>query len=133
MFNKLKIKLHSLLNDKKFKEILHGSLYSFFSKIVAALLGIVTSIIGARYYGPEMIGLVAIISSILGVASLFAMSGMGTSMLRYIPEYIGKYSINAGTALYKKFIFLTFVFTSIVAISLYYLSDIIANNIFHKS
>ncbi|MGZ5500172.1 MAG: oligosaccharide flippase family protein, partial [Nitrososphaeraceae archaeon] len=68
-----------------------------------------------------------------GVASLFAMSGMGTSMLRYIPEYIGKYSINAGTALYKKFIFLTFVFTSIVAISLYYLSDIIANNIFHKS
>jgi O-antigen/teichoic acid export membrane protein len=132
LINILRIRVHSLFNDQKFKEILHGSLYSYFAKIAATLLSIATSIIGARYYGPDMMGLVAIISSILSIASLLGMLGMGTSMLKYIPEYIGKYSINAGVALYKRFIFLTFIFSSLVGIALYFLSTIIADTIFHK-
>ncbi len=132
MIDTIKSKLHSLFNDEKFKEILHGSIYSFSAKIIVSLLGIITSIIGARYYGAEMIGLVAILGTVLGIAGLFAVFGMSTSMLRLIPEYYQKYSIGASIALYKKFLGLVLVVSSIVAIIVFILSETIANTVFHK-
>lgn len=132
MINTLKSKIHSLFNDEKFKEILHGSIYSFSAKIIVSLLGIVTSIIGARYYGAEMIGLVSILGTVLSIAGLFAVFGMSTSMLRLIPEYYEKYSIAASIALYKRILGLVLLVATIVAIIIFMLSGTIANSVFHK-
>ncbi len=132
MIHTLKHRLQSLFNDKRFQEILHGSLYSIFAKILTMLLGIVTSVIGARYYGAEMLGLVAILVSILSIAGLFSMFGLSTSLLKFVPEFTSRYSSIAGMFLYKKILFLVFFISSLVSVVVYFSADLIANNIFHN-
>jgi len=132
MIEVLKNKFNLLLNDEKFKEILHGSFYSFLAKIISSLLGIVTSIIVARYYGAETIGLVALIITILSISGLFSSMGMTTSLLRLVPEYTEKYSKEIAILLYKKVLSIILISSISVAVVLYISSDIIANKIFHK-
>ena len=133
MITILKVKLRQLIQDEKFKEILQGSIYSFGAKIIASLIGIITSIIGARYYGAEMLGMVAILGTILSLASLFSVMGMSTSLLKLIPEYKSKHSLNESIAIYKQTLYLVFLFSLIVGVVLYLLSDVLANHIFHNN
>ncbi len=44
-------KIHNLVSDKKFSEILRGSVWALGAKVMAAVLGMVTYIIIARAYG----------------------------------------------------------------------------------
>jgi O-antigen/teichoic acid export membrane protein len=131
-FNKLFQKFLLFINDTRFKEILHGSFYSLLAKVFAMLLGIITSMMGARYYGADMIGLVAILASVMGIAGLFSLFGLSTAMLRFVPEYITKYSLDTGILVYKKIMTLALILTSVVSLILYFSSDLIAVKIFHK-
>lgn len=82
-------------------------------KIMATGLGVVSSLIVARYYGPEVVGIVAIINSVVDIALIFGSMGMNTAILRLIPEYLEKYSVDDAFSIYKK-IFLAIATLSVM-------------------
>ena len=130
MLVKIRQKVHSYTANEHFNEILRGMLYSFGSKVLVKLIGIVTSIIAARYYGAEMIGLMALLMSVQNIAGLFATFGLSNAMMRLIPEYAVKYSQATSIALYKKIRNLAIMTTLSVSVLLYFLSGVIADKVY---
>lgn len=99
------------------------------------LLGIITSIIGARYYGAEMVGTAAIINTVLGVGALLSIFGLSTAMIKLIPEYAINHSENPkqiGYLIYKKTLYIITIIAILVSLAFYFSSDYIANKVFHN-
>jgi len=132
MIQKMKDKLSLYMNDSRFKDILFGSLYTTLAKVVAMVIGLVTSIIGARYYGADMVGFSMIISSILGIGAILSISGLTTAMLQIIPEYITKSSEHISWSIYNKILYLMILVTIVVSTIYYFLSGAIAKYMFHN-
>jgi O-antigen/teichoic acid export membrane protein len=86
MLHFLKRKVHNLISDDKFSEILTGSAWALSARVFATGLGLVFSIIVARVYGAGMIGIVAVINSFLMLVTIFTVLGTNTSLLRLIPK-----------------------------------------------
>ncbi len=114
------------------KEIIKGSGLVFLGKIMATGLGLVSSLIVARYYGPEVVGIVAIINSIVAIALVLGCMGMNTAILRLIPEYIEKYSIDDAWSAYKKVLFKVALLSSLCGASVFLLSPWMARSLFNK-
>jgi O-antigen/teichoic acid export membrane protein len=102
MFTLLKRKWIRLISDDKFSEILIGSVWAISARVIATCLGLVTSIIIARFYGAEVMGIVAVINSFLMLATIFTVLGTNTSILRLIPEHLAKYSPTSAFKVYRK-------------------------------
>ena len=132
MYTFLKKKLQNLTNDKKFSEILTGSSWALSGRVVATGLGIVSSIIIARVYGAEAMGIVAVINSFMLMATIFTVLGTSTSVLRMIPEHLAKYSPTSAFKLYRKTQYLV-IGASLVTGTLFFLcANLIADKIFNK-
>jgi len=133
MIKFIKYKLNLLINDSKFKEVLHGSFYSLSAKIFSTLLGLFSSIIIARYYGAKVMGLLALVMTIISISELFSTIGLSTAILRLIPEYKEKFSKSISLKLYKKILNIVLVSSIVVALFILGFSNIIAIDIFHKN
>ena len=92
MLNFLKHKYINLVSDTRFSEILTGSVWALSARVIATGMGLVFSVIVARIYGAEVVGIVAVINSFLMLATIFSVLGTNTSILRLIPEHLAKYS-----------------------------------------
>jgi O-antigen/teichoic acid export membrane protein len=132
MFNFLKKKYINLISDKKFSEILKGSIWALSGHILAAGLGLIISIIVARFYGAEAIGIIAVLNSFLTLASIFTMLGTTTSILRFIPEHLVKHSPTSAYKVYHKTQNLIICISLITSVVLFKGSDIISKNVFSK-
>ncbi len=95
-------KIHNLVSDKKFSEILRGSVWALGAKVLATFLGLITTVIIARVYGAEVLGTVALLMSFLTLATIFTVLGTNTSILRLIPEHLAKYSPTSAFKVYRK-------------------------------
>ncbi|WP_459938082.1 flippase [Desulfonatronum parangueonense] len=128
----LQNRLKNLFLDKNFSEILTGSAWALGAKVIATALGLVSSMIIARLYGPETLGIVAVIQSFLLFATLFTLLGTNTSILRLIPEHLAKYSPSSASAVYRKVLLLV-LSTSMVAGGVLFIgSDFVSRVIFSK-
>jgi O-antigen/teichoic acid export membrane protein len=128
----LKRQYISLISDTRFSEILTGSAWALGARVAATGLTLVTSIIAARFYGADIVGVVAMISSFLGLATIFTVMGTNTSILRLIPEHMAKHSPSSAFRIYKKtqnFIAALSVFTGAIV---FFSADLIAGEIFSK-
>ncbi len=132
MFNYLKKKYANLTSDKQFSEIFTGSVWALSARVIATFLGLGTSIIIARFYGAEVMGIVAVVKSLLMLATIFTVLGTNVSILRLIPEHLVKYSPTSASKVYHK----TQCFvcgTSLIASTILFLNaDFIADTIFSK-
>lgn len=128
----LKRKIQNLLSDTKFSEILSGSAWALGARIVGTLFGLVSSVIIARIYGAELVGIVAVVNSFLMLATILTVLGTDTSILRLIPEHLVKYSPTSAFRVYHKAIYLV-IGTSIIFGTLFFcLSNQIAASVFRK-
>lgn len=133
MITLIKKNIHNLLNDKKFEEILTGSAWALSARIMATGLSLMASIIIARIYGAEILGIVAMLDSFLILATIFTVLGTNTAILRIIPEHLAKYSPASAFKAYRKIQFFV-AGVSIVTGAIFFLgADIIAEKIFSKS
>ena len=130
--NFFKNKWFNLTNDAKFSEIFTGSKWALSAQVLSAGLGIISSIIVARFYGADMLGVVAVLSSFLGIVKIFTVMGTATSILRLIPEHIAKYSLLSAFFVYRKTQFLVIVVSVVTSTLLYFSADFVATNIFSK-
>ena len=128
----LKTKYQNLKSDKHFGEIFTGSAKVFGAKVIATLIGLGTSVITARYYGAEIVGIVAIINSFFAIAMIFTIMGTTTSILRLVPEYFVKYSATSAYLLYKKVRNFVIILSLAGGLIVFFTSGFIAGNIFGR-
>lgn len=129
----VKDKMLSFLRDERMSEILRGSFYSFGAKIIITVLSVATSIFGAHYYGAEMVGLVALVASILSISRMFGLMGMSTSIVRLISEYREKYSAEYAISVYRKIFLTVLCLSMITAVILLVGADFVANKVFSNA
>jgi len=128
----LRRKLNNLRSDKRFSEILIGSVWALSAKIIATGLAMISSIFVARVYGAEIMGIVALVNSFVILATIFTNMGTENSIMRLIPEHIHKYSISSAFRAYRKIQYLL-VGVSVITGALIFLgADWIANTLFSK-
>ena len=123
-------KIFNKIKNKNLNDVIAGSVWSLLSRVVATVLGLLGTIFLARVYGAESVGLIAIINSILMMATILCLLGFNTSILRLIPEYKVRYSLVAAFHLYRKIVYLVAVAAIATSLSLYYFSSYIAETIF---
>lgn len=125
-------KLDNLLSDKKFSEILTGSVFALVAKVVGVTLALLSSVLVARVYGAEMMGILAIVQAFMVMASIFAILGTNVSILRLIPEHLAKYSVTSAFRVYRKTQYLVALTSVLVGGLLFCGADLIAEKIFSK-
>jgi O-antigen/teichoic acid export membrane protein len=95
-------------------------------------LSLSASVIIARLYGAEMVGVVAMIQAFYTFTTIFTVLGMNTSMLRLIPEHVARYSISSAFYVYRKTQYFVAGLSILVGLILFYCSDLVATRIFSK-
>ncbi len=128
----LKRKYTNLVHDERFSEILSGSAWALSARVAATGLGLVTSIIVARFYGAEMLGIVAVLNSFLMLVTIFTLLGTNTAILRLIPEHLSKYSATSAYNLYRKIRFSVTALSLITGVVFLLGSEFVADTIFSK-
>ena len=123
MINKIRSKINENIH---FRDILKGSSIAFLSKILSTAIGLITSIYIARHYGANIIGIMAIINSVLVIFSIFGLMGNNVAILRIIPEYIEKHSIGSAYVAYKYALANVFLLSIVAGIILYFSSGTIS-------
>ena len=132
MINKLKRKWINLTSDVRLSEVLIGSAWAIVAQVLATGLGLVSSIIIARFYGAEVVGIVAVLNSFLLLATIFTVLGTSTSLLRLIPEYLAKYSPTSAFRLYRKTQYMVIAISLVTGTLFFFSADLIADKVFSK-
>ena len=132
MYKKLKSRWITLVSDKKISEILTGSAWALGARVISTGLAMITSIIIARVYGAEMMGVVAMVLSFLRITTIFTILGTNNAILRLIPEHISKYSFSSAFKVYRKTQYLVTGVSVLAGGMLFLISDLIAGKIFSK-
>jgi len=126
-------KLHNLVSDKKFSEILTGSSWALGARVISTGLAMITSIIVARSYGAGVMGTIAMLNSFLTLTTIFTVLGTNTSILRLIPEYLTKYSPTSAFRVYRKTQYFVGGVSLITSVLLFFSSGFISETIFSKT
>jgi O-antigen/teichoic acid export membrane protein len=113
--------------NQHIKEIVHGAGIIFAAKVLAILAGLGTNLLIARYYGTEMVGVVAIINAVLAICMIFSLMGTDVAALRFIPEYLQKYSSASLVALQKKLIIIVVLLSAIMTAVLFLASPFVSS------
>ena len=132
MIQFIKKKYHNLVSDTRFSEILTGSVWALSARVIATAMGLAFSVIVARLYGAEVVGIVAVINSFLMLATIFTVLGTPTSILRLIPEHLAKYSPTSAFKVYRKTQYMVIGISVITAALFFFGANLIADKVFSK-
>jgi len=132
MYRILKRKWFRFVSDRKFSEILVGSAWAMPARVFGNGLGFISSIIVAKFYGADIVGIIAVMNSFLMLTTLFTVMGTNTSILRLIPEHIVKYSPTSSYKLYRKTLCMVIIISIIAGTLLFFSANLIATKLFHK-
>ena len=130
MITFIKNKAVNLISDKKFSDILTGSTWALGAQVVATIISMVTSVIIARFYGAEILGIVAMINTFLMLTTIFTVLGTNTSILRLIPEHKEKYSATSAFKVYRKTQYFVAILSLFTGAILFFSAEFIAGTIF---
>jgi len=128
----IKRKLHNLVSDEKFSEILTGSVWALGARVLATLFALATSVIIARAYGADMMGILAVVTSFVAISTIFTLLGTNTSILRMIPEHMSRYSVSSAYTIYRKTQYFVGATSILVGAALLAGAPFIADKLFTK-
>jgi O-antigen/teichoic acid export membrane protein len=132
MIDYIKHQYTNLVSDTRFSEILTGSVWAIGARVIATALGLAFSVLVARLYGAEVVGIVAVINSFLMLATIFTVLGTPTSILRLIPEHLSKYSPTSAFKVYRKTQLMVIGISVITAAVFFFSAHLIADKVFSK-
>lgn len=119
--------------NNSLKLLVKTSVIVFIGLLISKILGYTYRIIIARYFGPETYGLFSLAIVISGWFIAVSALGLSEGLLRFIPLYRGKKEYEKIKYLFR-YILIILTITSILSgLLLFFLSGIIATNIFHNS
>ncbi len=123
--------LEKINANRHIKEIVHGAGIIFAAKVLATLAGLGTNLLIARYYGTEMVGVIAIINAVLAICMIFSLMGTDVAALRLIPEYLQKYSKASLIVLQKKLVAIVVLLSAIMTVVLLLSSSFVSSVFLH--
>ena len=130
--NIIRIKYNNLVSDNRFSEILTGSVWALSARVFSTGMGFIFTIIVARLYGADVMGILSVINSFLVIVTLFTVFGTHTSIIRLIPEHLIKYSATSAFTVYSKILLFVVCVSLIASLLLFILAESIAVKIFTK-
>ena len=80
----------NILNS--FRSILVNAGMIVIGRVIGAVISMILYYFIAKYYGPEMVGLIGLVGSIAILIGMVGTLGFHISILRFIPEYEVKHS-----------------------------------------
>lgn len=133
MILKLKKIFKSALEDENFGDVFKGSLITFIAKVLAIPIGLLTSLIIAKYYGARVVGNLALIGSFLTITGLFVTVGLNTSLLRLIPEQVEKYGLFEARAVFWNAVKIVTLVGFLVSLISWFNTPLLANKLFNNA
>ncbi|MGC8571814.1 MAG: oligosaccharide flippase family protein [Candidatus Micrarchaeia archaeon] len=103
----------------------------FIGKLLTFLIVGFSFIVVARILGPAEYGIYALAIAVPGLFSAFSDFGLGTSVVKFISEYLGRNEILNIIALIKKVFIILLVGAGILTLLSFVMSGFIADSIFH--
>ena len=131
LFLKISDRLNILLNEKNINEIIKGSAATLVLRITGFFLSFILTMIVAKYYGADALGILAIMVSLLSIAAVLSLFGFRTATVRQIARY-AKHGRSVLLLIYKKTGYLVIVLSLLIGTILYLNSAWIALRIFQK-
>ncbi len=119
MINSLLKRLKSFLHiddDPIFLSIVKGGSLTLVARVLNALLLLIINLFVARLYGSSVVGVLAIVNSFLNITFLFNLFGTNTAVLRLVPEYSTKYSLNSGREVWMRIQKLVALFSPLISV-----------------
>lgn len=118
------------IKNNHFREVLSGSIQTFLIQIICLGLGFLTSYFVANYYGPRVIGIVAILTSIVSISVVLSTVGLNVSILKFIPERLSLDDKLGAKNVYKKSFHIVFITSSVIGIVLVLFSKTVVHEIY---
>ncbi|WP_297444274.1 flippase [Desulfurobacterium sp.] len=133
MITRLKRKLQSKLNsDIHFAELVKGAGTAFGFRILGIVFGYLFTLLVTRTLSARAWGIFALCLVVLQISSVVGRLGMDTALLRFTAEYTAKERPDILKGIYKKALTLVIPFSIMVAVSVYFISPVLASAVFKK-
>jgi len=129
MIKKIKNKL---FNDKNLLELLQGSSISFVFKITGMGFGYLFTLVIARYYGAETMGLYSLSLTILSIFVTIGVFGFDNALVKFVADYNSKNKLYLVKEVYIKALNISLSLGLLLSLILFLNADFIAINIFNK-
>ncbi len=118
------------LRDIHMTQVLRSAGYNFFTKVLVTVLGFALNLILAREFGSAVVGVIALLYSLVGVALLMGSFGFPKAILRLIPEYRAKYGVDGMFYTYITVLKYLFIFSIAAALIFLFLKETIKEHFF---
>ncbi|MEO8086046.1 MAG: flippase [Bacteroidota bacterium] len=118
--------------DEPFRHLVRASFFSLIIRIVGLATGFFVTVITSRFYGADALGIVSICIAILSFASVIGKLGMDVALMRYIAELFSLQNYAAIKHIYLKSFRFIIPVCLVITMILFFLSPVIATNVFHK-
>lgn len=90
--------------------VVKGSVFTAATLAAVQAMRFVTGVIIGRFYGPEVVGELALVTTFLTTVCIVANFGLKDAMLKFIPEFREKHNMATAWVVYKKGLWLLFLF-----------------------
>ena len=118
--------------DIHLKELLSGTTVALFLRIIGIIFGYIFTLLITRKFGADTMGIFALCTTVLSIASILGRLGTDTALLRFVAEYSAQDRKDLVKEVYGKALKIAIPFSISLTIILFFSSPYISKYIFHK-
>ncbi len=124
---------NKLSTDVHFSELFHGSSIAFFMHLVGLVLGYIFTLLVARWYGADTMGLYALSLTLLNIFVTIGTFGFGSALVKFIADYNYNDKPYLAKEIYKKVIAFVVPLGLLLSLLFYIFTDYLALEVFDNS
>jgi len=127
MIRKLKSKL---IQDKHFSELFKGSSIAFIFKIIGISLGYIFTLLIAKWYGANTMGLYALTLTLLNIFTIISLFGFDNALVKFVADYNSNNKDYLLKEVYNKALTISIPLGILLSLVLFFNADFFARAIF---
>lgn len=121
---------NKLSTDVHFSELFRGSSVAFFMHLVGLVLGYIFTLLVARWYGADTMGLYALSLTLLNIFVTIGTFGFGSALVKFIADYNYNDKPYLAKEIYKKVVTFVVPLGLLFSLLFYIFTDYLASEIF---
>lgn len=118
--------------DDLLLKLLKGGATTFFLRTTGFFIGYLFVILISRFYGAETLGAFSIATTVLLIFTIAGRMGLDTFVVKHFSQQLTFHNWNAVYGIYTQILRITVTAGIILSVLLFFLSNIVAEKIFHK-
>lgn len=122
-----------VLSNLHVRDILKGGTQALILKVIATAAGFAVSVVLGRFYGPEGIGIYALMVATIMIGATFATAGIDNAVIKYVSADLAIKDTESATKTLRTGLLITFILSSFIAIIVLVNRDLIANSLLGNS